>query len=61
MNTISIDCMKAYWNAFDFEPCGCAEPNDFLIIDSEDGCFVQPEDETDATFMDRIERSKKAG
>ncbi len=53
--------MKAYWNAFDFEPCGCAEPNDFLIIDSEDGCFVQPEDETDATFMDRIERSKKAG
>jgi len=61
---IGFDSIATYWKTFG--ECGYNEPGDgfFVLAKSEDGeekYYSAPENETDKTFMDRINRSLKAG
>ena len=59
---IHPDSIISYQQAFPDDYCGYAVPSSFVMIESSDGKIIlSPHSEDDATFLDRIDRSKKKG
>lgn len=61
--SISIKSAQAYWK--NFGECGYLEPGEiFFVVAKINGSekhFYAPEEETEKSFMDRIDRSIKYG
>lgn len=61
---ISIENIALYREQFATNRCAYLEPDLFMRIGIEDengDTHIQPKDETDEIFLDRLERSKAAG
>lgn len=55
-------CIEKYREQYPLDDCFYGEPNDLIMISNDENVTViQPIDETEAVFLDRLERSKKAG
>ena len=58
---LSEKCLNLYREQYPDDYCGFQMPTGMFMIESEDTCYIQPETETDETFMDRIDRSRNQG
>ncbi|MDO4281751.1 MAG: hypothetical protein Q4C56_08985 [Peptococcaceae bacterium] len=56
-----IETIIAYRKQYPDETCGYLEPSDFVMINNGEITLLNPPEETDAIFLDRLERSKAAG
>ena len=61
MNFLGMMCVDLYQQQYPDDDCGFMEPDDYINIESGGRCVEQPEEETIESFIDRLERSKKAG
>lgn len=63
MVMISEDAIMRYREAFPESDCFYGEPSEYVIVTfgSDAPSHIQPEDETEKQFLERIERSKQAG
>ena len=61
-NNLSHNCLIAYHKQFPKGDCGFDDPSGKVGITDpkNDTYYLQPDGETDESFMDRLERSKKA-
>ncbi len=61
---ITSDCILKYQEQFNTYQCAYYEPSTpplVFIEDSNGKAYIQPENETDEIFLDRLERSITAG
>jgi hypothetical protein len=63
VSLISHKAIDAYRKVFPGDNCAYGEPGSLVFVEPEgsDDAYLQPCDETEAIFLDRIERSRKAG
>lgn len=59
---LSDKCIDIYEEQYPEDDCGYGEPGDkILISDNKGHLVIEPENETDETFMERLKRSKECG
>ena len=56
MNKLSKRCIKAYEEKYPFDWIGYMEPSDIIGIESKEYSLQQPDDETDESFMARLDK-----
>lgn len=63
MSIISRECLQAYREAFPESDCFYGEPSSLVVVQETDSeeAHIQPESETEAQFLGRIQRSKSEG
>lgn len=59
--TLKDECIDAYWEQYPEESCVRGEPGDELIVSVNETDYIQPNNETNEMFMNRLERSKERG
>ena len=58
---IDWNLMKQYMDLYPEDACCYDEPNDDVVITHNGKAYGQPETETNASFYDRLKRSREAG
>ncbi len=58
---LSEKCIELYRAQNPNDCCGFQVPGGQFMIDNDDTMYIQPENETDESFADRLERSRMAG
>lgn len=56
---ISASCVFEYRKQYPDDRCFFSEPGSFVIIENKGQNFINPPDEDDKTFIERLEKSKK--
>lgn len=57
--SLSEHCIELYSSQYPDDHCGFQVPGYYFKIEHEETMYIQPETETDESFVDRLERSKK--
>lgn len=58
---LSVECLRSYHNQFPEDECGYNEPGSGVMISHKDKLYIEPENETDRTFMERLKRCRSVG
>ena len=58
---LSDKCVELYRDQYPEDCCGFLVPGCCFKIENEDAMYIQPENENDELFIDRLKRSKMAG
>lgn len=61
MNDLNDACMFAYRKQYPRDACGFDEGTGYMAIEHRDTVYAQPEDETNESFMERLERGRQEG
>ncbi len=59
--SLSEKCVELYIDQYPDDHCGFQVPGYYFKIEHEETMYIQPETETDESFVDRLERSRNAG
>lgn len=57
----NYDTILKYREQYPEDGCAYLEPSNFVFVDNGEKVLLNPRDETDEIFLDRLERSKRAG
>lgn len=61
MNYLSDRCLEAYWKQYPKGTCSRGEPGEAVFVSAKGKTYIQPDDETEDSFLDRLKRSKDQG
>lgn len=61
MSWIPHESIEKYLELYAEDSCGYGEPSDRVLIEHGERCVIQPREETNEVFLDRIERCRKTG